>query len=173
MNRRHGHCGCVLCGPLNLGSDHCELDSSHSSLKPAITATKGKVASAYSRSLWCALLTSGQHKVLVMSHDGGVSTISQLLHYWRERGTALLPSCCVQPGDVVLLGSDGLFDNLWDDDLCDVVEAHLEVGFPWQETAFVSIAWLLSHRIQVTFLTRLRLAVPGEGSWSSGSLPPP
>ena len=39
----------------------------------------------------------------------------------------------VQRGDVVLLGSDGLFDNLWEEDLCDTVEAHLEVSFRMEE----------------------------------------
>ncbi len=34
-------------------------------------------------------------------------------------------SFALQPGDIVVLGSDGLFDNVWDEQLKDVVAAGL------------------------------------------------
>ena len=36
--------------------------------------------------------------------------------------------CTLQDGDVVVLGSDGLFDNVWEDDLLALVQARLEVS---------------------------------------------
>lgn len=33
----------------------------------------------------------------------------------------------VQPGDVVVMGSDGLFDNLWKDDITAMVHRRLKV----------------------------------------------
>ena len=33
----------------------------------------------------------------------------------------------VEPGDVVVLGTDGLFDNMWDDQLAAIVHAHCRV----------------------------------------------
>lgn len=32
------------------------------------------------------------------------------------------------PGDIVVIGSDGLFDNMWDDQLESIVNEHLRVG---------------------------------------------
>ena len=33
----------------------------------------------------------------------------------------------LQPGDVIIMGSDGLFDNMWDAQLEKIVAAHLKV----------------------------------------------
>ncbi len=43
---------------------------------------------------------------------------------------AAAPPVCahLQPGDVVVMGSDGLFDNLWEEDLRDIVQRHMEVS---------------------------------------------
>ncbi len=41
----------------------------------------------------------------------------------------LPPLRALQPGDVLVMGSDGLFDNLWEEDLEEIVEARMEVGF--------------------------------------------
>ena len=34
----------------------------------------------------------------------------------------------LQPGDVIIMGSDGLFDNMWDSELEKIVAAHLKVS---------------------------------------------
>ena len=33
----------------------------------------------------------------------------------------------LQPGDIIVMGSDGLFDNMWDAELEKIVAAHLKV----------------------------------------------
>ncbi len=39
----------------------------------------------------------------------------------------VLPLCVLQPGDVLVMGSDGLFDNLWEEDLEEIVHSHMQV----------------------------------------------
>ena len=39
---------------------------------------------------------------------------------------ASVHSVALQPGDVVVLGTDGLFDNIHDAELCEVVAGHLQ-----------------------------------------------
>jgi hypothetical protein len=49
-------------------------------------------------------------------------------------------SLWVQPGDVILLGSDGLFDNLWEEDIAARVGARMQVRHPAGQPAASSRA---------------------------------